>query len=564
MNQTLHIIRKDLRRLRWLLVAWVVIIIGRLALNVAGSSVEPVDAGLRLVIGNLSSLVGLVEMLMWGLLISLLVHDEPLVGADAFWLTRPIETNALMTAKLALAGLFLILGPSVREVIEMAWFGASPRDVLVAAPSFLFTQAFWMLMLLALAVLTPSLTRFVLTIAAGALSFVVAIGAITTLLVLSRSEEREYVEAPLMPDSTAGIVATLLLMCVVFGVIVYQYRHRWLSRAILIGGSGAVAAVIVASMWPWHFARGLEPDPGAWAHDSTRTPARLDATSPPKVSELPSLRPAKIPKKQVATRIDLVGTPPEYAVGSIGVRARLTFSDGTTIVSAQQNGAYVLRFAGDQPLYRPTQLQAVLGDTHLASNARRDFASIMPVLLRVTDADYQRYGDQPGHLSATVDFALTKFRVFGSLPLSAGAAMRDRTDRFDVVRVLRRSDGCELFVRHISVRPIWAGRVPRQFHYVLRNVGRGEAIEGDAQELMPLGELNVAGALFGVTIDGSGAGGFSVWHELLRYPSGAMSASPTPRIDSAWLDGAELVVIESAYAGHVTRTLDIEGFRMRQ
>ena len=27
MNQTLHIIRKDLRRLRWLLVAWVVIVL---------------------------------------------------------------------------------------------------------------------------------------------------------------------------------------------------------------------------------------------------------------------------------------------------------------------------------------------------------------------------------------------------------------------------------------------------------------------------------------------------------------------------------------------------------
>ena len=93
MNQTLHIIRKDLRRLRWLLVAWVVIIIGRLALNVAGSSVEPVDTGLRLVIGNLSSLVGLVEMLMWGLLISLLVHDEPL---DLIEIVRRDEYRPLL------------------------------------------------------------------------------------------------------------------------------------------------------------------------------------------------------------------------------------------------------------------------------------------------------------------------------------------------------------------------------------------------------------------------------------------------------------------------------------
>jgi hypothetical protein len=319
----------------------------------------------------------------------------------------------------------------------------------------------------------------------------------------------------------------------------------------------------VASMWPWHFARALEPDPGAWAHDRTRTPARLDATSPPQVSELPALRRAKIPEKRVAARVDLVGVPPEYSVGSAGVRARLTFSDGTTIESAQRNGANVLRLVGNQPLYRPTQLQAVL-DAQLAPTTRRDFPyDTLPVLLRVTDADFQRYGDQPGHLSATVDFALTKFRVFGSLPLSAGAAIRDSTDRFEIVRVLRRSGGCELLVRHLNVQPIWVARVHRQFYYVLRNLGRREAIEGDAQEMMPLGELNVAGALFGIHVDRSGAEGFSISNETLRYPSTVVSASPAPPIDAAWLDGAELVLIESAYAGHVTRSLDVDGFKMR-
>jgi hypothetical protein len=109
---------------------------------------------------------------------------------------------------------------------------------------------------------------------------------------------------------------------------------------------------------------------------------------------------------------------------------------------------------------------------------------------------------------------------------------------------------------------MWSERSRRQFYYVLVNRGRGEAIAGDNEGMMPLGQWNLAGALFGISIEG-GTQGFSVWTQTLRYPTRAQSASGARQIDRAWLDAAELVVIESAYAGHVTRTIDVQGFRMR-
>jgi hypothetical protein len=560
MNQTLHIIRKDLRRLRWLLAAWVVVIIGRVVLTAAGSAVEPEDVGLQLIVQNLSGLAGFVEMLMWGLVVSWLVHDEPLVGADAFWLTRPIDPNALMRAKLVLAGIFLVLCPLARETLEMAWFGAGPRDAAVAATGFVFTQTFWLLLLLAAAVLTPSLTRFVVTIAAGVATFVVAIGALMTLLVLTQPEERAYYDGPMIQDSTANIVGSVLVMCVAFGIIVYQYRHRWLRRAILIGAVGLIAAAITTWMWPWHFARGVEADPGPWAQDP-RTFAALDATRPPHVSAAYSLRRARTPKKQVAAPIDLVGAPADYFVESAGVRARLTFPDGTTIESAQRESVGIPHPSTDRSFGRTTHIQAVLGDVRL-SPSPGDTYETLPVVLRVTDGDYQRYGEQTGHLTATVDFQLNRFRVFGSLPLSAGAVGRDKTDRFEIVRVIRRSDGCDVLLRQFAVTPLWASRAPRQFQYVLRNAERGEAIAGDNEGMQGRGELNLAGALLGVSVNPA-TQAFSVWTQTLRYPTRASSSSPDRRIDAAWLDAAELVVIESVYAGHVTRALDVDGFKMR-
>jgi hypothetical protein len=141
--------------------------------------------------------------------------------------------------------------------------------------------------------------------------------------------------------------------------------------------------------------------------------------------------------------------------------------------------------------------------------------------------------------------------------------VRDATDRFEIVRVLRRSDGCDVLLRQFAVVPLWAARSPRQFHYVLRNAGRGEAIAGDNEGMTGRGELNFVGALFGLSVNPS-TQAFSVWSQTLRYPTRASTSSSARRIDPAWLDGAELVVIESVYAGRVTRPLDVDGFKMRQ
>ena len=440
----------------------------------------------------------------------------------------------------------------------MAWFGASARDVAIGAPGFVFTQLFWVLLLLTLAALTPSLTRFVVAVAASVAAFGVGMSAIMTFVVLNQPEERLYYDSPSVPDATSEIVASVLLMCAAFGVIAYQYRRRWLSRAILIGVAGAVAAAIVASVWPWRFARAIEPDPGVWAHDSTRSIAVLDAQT--NVSEAYSLRHAKTPKKQVAARIDLLGAPADYDVESVGVRARLVFPDGTTIESAQRESAVMTRPAGDRPSNRVARLQAVLGDARLMPDPG-DIHDTLPVIIKVTNPNYQRYGEQSGHLSATLDLSLNQVRIFGSLPLSTGAVVRDALDRFEIVRVVRRSDGCDVLVRHLSVLPMWRPRSHPQFHLVLRNTSRREAIAGDEQT-GPVSEFNMAGMLFGISRV-RGEGGFSVWTRTLRYPTHAASASGARQIDSAWLDGAELVVIESAYAGHFTRSLEVDGFKMR-
>src|SRR5882762_2336035 len=97
MSELVHILRKDLRRLRWPLIAWVLIVIGRMIVATTGAAVAFGDIGLQLAMNNLSVLVTVIDLLMLALLVSWLVHDEPLVGVDAFWLTRPVDPDRKST-----------------------------------------------------------------------------------------------------------------------------------------------------------------------------------------------------------------------------------------------------------------------------------------------------------------------------------------------------------------------------------------------------------------------------------------------------------------------------------
>ena len=55
--------------------------------------------------------------------------------------------------------------------------------------------------------------------------------------------------------------------------------------------------------------------------------------------------------------------------------------------------------------------------------------------------------------------------------------------------------------------------------------------------------------------------GFSFVHLAQHYPARGPFGS-APRIDAAWLDGADLALVETVYAGRVTRSIVAEGFKM--
>jgi hypothetical protein len=566
MNQTLHIIRKDARHLRWYLAGWLLIIAAHVGLTLTRSSIELQGFAFSILIAQLTSLTAFLEIVMMALVVSRIVHEDPAVGNDAFWLTRPLDPGALTLAKLALATGVLILLPLAAEIATMAAFRVSVRDMWRAAPPIVLGQAAWVFPLTAAAVLTPTITRYMLLIVAAIGAFVLLVSATLAFALLFTSIQTSS-PRPEATDALPSVIGSAALIAISLWAVSSQYRHRRLKRTGTIAAAGMTAALVAPMFWPWHLAGPPDPDPGAWAHDEARTRAVYEP-APPQISEEFSLRRRNTARKQIAVPARLTGLPSDVSVRSVEVRSRLETPD-TSLESTSSQMMPVRRPATSGADRQLGPLQAALGGVRIVGRDLEDTYDEWPVLLVVGEDELARYGGVAGRLTTALDFHLQRSTPSGTVRLVEGATLGDDRRRLEIVRVQRRIDGCSVMLREIAIDPLLSTRTFESEQFVLRNAVRGEAVTGQQEETAAGSSSSPLSFLLAVTLGmhGSAASagrGFNVRSYAVRYPDRNPMASSRPVIDDAWLNGAELVRVQSRYAGHVSRSLTIDGFKMIQ
>jgi hypothetical protein len=555
-----HIVAKDLRRLRWPLLAWLLIIVVRVAVTAARSELAFDDLSRRFALENLSDLLMLIDALMLVLLVSWLVHDEPLVGTDAFWLTRPIGSTRLMGAKLAFAILFLVAAPALAQSIVAAVAVRSPGHAVRLLPGLLISQSLWVAALIAFATLTPSVTRFLLALVAAAAAGAVAISGLIVLLMM-RAEESDY-PTPELSDPSSVVPGWSLWLAVAVIVIALQYRTRRPQLAICAGLAGVVSTVVIVTAWPWRSAGLPEPDPGAWARDSAAVTAVLDPGAP-YVTDARGMRRRSLVNKLIAVPIRLTGVPSRYAIQSLGVRSRLELAGGSTVQSAQ-GGSVPVPLEGEQraPAYL-APVQAVLLPSQLVGWRDESRVAQWPIVLKLPAGEYERVRSTPGRLTATIEAFLRESRLVGSIPLVPGATLNGATIQFELRRVERWPGGCSVLVREIrstGSRPVFR----RSYLYFLRNVQRGEAVLGESEMSFAPSGPSFTGLFFGGwSVESSSGSGLGFLDHVERYPAQSPVNATLP-LDAGWFAGADLAVIETAYAGRVSRSIVVDGFTIER
>ncbi|HUE23127.1 MAG TPA: hypothetical protein VMQ86_15685 [Bryobacteraceae bacterium] len=180
MNQTLHILRKDIRRFRYELCVTIALT-GAFAWSRAAADMPGQPQFSRAAI--LAGFSGFFLVLAWWFLITQLIHAESLAGDRQFWVTRPYSWRHLLAAKILFVTAFVNVPLLAAQLAILAAAGYQP---LAGIPKLLWMQfgvaAFLLVPAFALGTVTRNLAQFVLTILCGLLSLYI------TLVVVVPSE----------------------------------------------------------------------------------------------------------------------------------------------------------------------------------------------------------------------------------------------------------------------------------------------------------------------------------------------------------------------------------------
>jgi hypothetical protein len=245
MNLTWHIVKKDLRALKWPLLLWITLIIAKLGVGVALLNADGTE-GIEW-FNKMDSLAKVLTAFQFVsfVLTAAIIQQDLLVGTTAFWMTRPISGARLLRAKLISIGLVFLVAP---VLVTLPWwlgcrYGLSEIGWAVAET--VAAQAIAVLLGLLWSVVTDGFARFLM----WTLVTLFATPMLTGIITYAVHRRSPGVVQELV--ATRFMLALLLAVAGVFVVVVHQFltRNTWRSIGII---GGTVALIVVAgAFWPW-------------------------------------------------------------------------------------------------------------------------------------------------------------------------------------------------------------------------------------------------------------------------------------------------------------------------
>jgi hypothetical protein len=319
MNRVLHIVAKDLRRLRGWVIGWLVILMVPVVVGGLLLRNEPTPAEWNWYGGILVAARWLQAGVAY-LMAILLVQADRVVGTTAFWVTRPISGGRLLMAKMVTAGLIFV-GGAVLLNLPWWWFsGLGARDIVVAVIELLPPTAAVVLPAMMIGALTDSLGRALLWSL-----ILAALGVMMPMLfslVMNTASPRAA--SDLVIYAVIGGGATLLAMA---AAVTLLYQTRRYTRWLAMPAAGLAVVLLLGRFLPLVWRPANEPEEWRPERAAEVTVAYHDAYSRPGA-----------PSRNRLERWDnawigftLEGTAPDLIVEGVGARQRWSWPGGAHV-----------------------------------------------------------------------------------------------------------------------------------------------------------------------------------------------------------------------------------------
>lgn len=323
MNLTWHIVKKDLRALKWPLLIWALIIVAKLGVGVmllTADGTEDTDWLRRM--DGMSKVLAALEGVSF-VLAAALVQQDLLVGTKAFWVTRPISGGRLLRAKLLT--LLLVFGvlPLLVTLPWWLWCGYGLREIGWAALETFAIHAACVLLGILWAVVTDGFGRFLM----WTLVTLFAIPTLTTTVAYYFTRGLSNADI-----GTRFAVGAAIAVVGIVAVVVHQYLTRRTLRSIgIIGAIGGVLVLVGAFLpWRWNlesqlYTHLMEKEEGQWSAAAEPAGLKFAVESAQLGKERPAAKNA-----QLTVKFRVEGLTESQALRAYWSNYAWRWADGTT------------------------------------------------------------------------------------------------------------------------------------------------------------------------------------------------------------------------------------------
>ena len=556
MSMVRHLLAWDVRRFRWMLAVWALLVCANAVHDGMWPSIAVAMEAQRTVAVT-GNLLGMIQLLFSMVLIAQIVHEHPLVGTTAFWMTRPIPPRALLVAKLLLLTGVIVVLPAAAEIILMIVYGVPLSNVVAVAGQTLLFRTLWLCLVLAFAAPTPSMPKFAYAVGAALIAMWVAlitINAVTSDRFISRppiSPARRY-------DPTPGAVGAVVAVLAASAFLVVLYRTRNRTRAFAIGATGIAIAWTAGSVWSWPLLAPRTETP-QWALD----PGRLELSAVPDAVK-------------THAGADWGYEPPVWTVARTPIRTSELEPGWSAYASVLEASVHM---QGREPLV--SRLRGPRAGLAVFERTRQDHEVIRRLLNveRLIETSGSRAPDEVIVMAARTDALrqlgtangsydgrflmwLARHEVEAVLPLRVGTSMRAGAYRFTVDRIRLRQGRISLLGRESDAVSMFARDRVMRFEYYIRNPVTSEAVQ--AAWHLTRGAPGISGFLPAIADpEDSQRAGFIARASRLEFPSAYGTDQIGIVFDETWIERGELVIVRTTEAGTVERRLAITNFPIR-
>jgi hypothetical protein len=562
MKHVWHLVGADVRRFRLLLAVWVILQIA----DTVFRGIRPGlvgDPRLGMAVELVAAVLFLLRWLGLIVIVPLVVQTHPLVGSDAFWMTRPIPWRALLASKVVLLATMFVAVAALCEFVLMLVSRVPVWEIVLVTLQTILFQSLWLFIVMALATTTRNLARFALVVGSVLVGFLLLINTLIAVLMRNMPDGPQLttVSGRSVGSPTVGVLMLTLLIVAALVQVVVQYRTRSTRLSVAAGVIGLAVAVLIVLMWP---APGRPLPVPEWA----RQPSALRLVAESQKGEFRAFD-AGSPWgrssgwQMGSARLRLGGIEAGWIPTVALAEGTVQFDAGTTLTTAGNGYSSNAPFASvdDAPLR--VVMRQVLGVARVQEGWQARLGTeVVPVIV-VSQADFATHMGKTGTYRGRFLVNLDQVAIAGTLPLRAGAEFQNRGRRIVIDQVIPQAQAASIRLRQYIAATMFSSDSAPRVSFYLRNRDRAEAVAGSGHEGFAMASGVGLAALFGgAGFSAEPGSGFSVSGSFIRFPGNPGSDEQVVDISADWLSRAELVIVHTVTAGSVTRTLEIPGFEI--